>query len=111
MILYNKIDKTINYCKKKRFSNATISRYLYDCLIRYILYIEQNTKNNNIHKIELVDILKMYYNSDACIMRYNNIINNLDTSPYMTENCKLLLKKCIYFEFIFQNEHSLDLDL
>lgn len=99
MDLNKSIKTATEYCKKHNISNRALLRYIFDALTRYEL-----SSRDILESTSLIDILRAFHKEEKCKNRYNDIIKELDI--IIDENCKLLLKKCIYIEFISQDKYS-----
>ena len=90
MTLEDRILSALQYGYSKRLSGPTIQYYLNDSLNRYChKFDETEPLINYIKQFHLNPLLKNRY--DELVKKYN--IN-------LTENNKLLLKKCVCLEFL-----------
>lgn len=93
--LDNKINDVMNYIKNKNMNDRLLRNYLFDALTRYKIKIKYDKP--------LIYILKQFYTNKECIKRYDEIVSKFNLEKMLDENCKLLLRECIYLEkFIYQ---------
>jgi len=91
-----RLNKTKEYCKKHK--KRRINNYMFDAINRYI----NNISNNMNEEYKLIDCIKFVYLNENCKKRYDTIIKKFDG---IDENCKLLLTKAIYLEYLKKIEN------
>jgi hypothetical protein len=85
------------YVKGKHFSEEKLQNVLSDILFRYINFWEYKSNKG---KISMINCIKGYNKEKKLKIKYNELIKEI-ILPSINETNKLLLKKSIYYDFIY----------